>query len=518
MDSTRFAVAGIRSIVELALRFGDTEDTEIESILADIPVDVTAVLDRLDIAPDTRGYVCCAKCFACYDLDDYPDYCTKKNSRNESACGALLRKTVRRRGSRAVAPVRKYLHHDMKRWMARMLCRPDLERWLDRTVIDPATVDIECEEMRDIWDGSVLKGFKGPDGKHFILEKSKSSEGRYVFSLNMDGFNPYHNKQAGKKVTVGAIYMICLNLPPHLRYRIENVFLVGIIPGPSSPSTSQINEILKPLVQDLLLFWNHGVYMSRTFLYPKGRLIHCAVVPLVCDLPAARQLAGLGSHNSEHFCSFCRLHLHDMDELDTSKWGTRTLDEHLEIATKWRDGTREERLKLFEQHYIRWSELLLLPYWDPTRFIVVDSMHALLLGCIKRHLNDIWRMDAQLDEGTVIHAYKGSKQPSEEQVQNAWWTMRHGSDEDLGRLQLSLIKAVANQIECPRGHRNLLLHHLRAYVCPSLHGHSLFDTDLSNSVKPVVGRYQTPIPINLGGRCTQDTELFPPEQRKSPVL
>ena len=466
--SSRFALAGMRTVVGIALRMGGTGEDDAKRVVADIPAQVTDILDRLNMAPDVRGYVCCAKCFACYDIDDYPDRCTMQDSRNGPVCKALLRKSVRRRGGRSIAPVRKYLHHDMRLWMARMLCRPDLERWLDRTVIDPATIDAGLQQMRDIWDGEVLRQFQGPDKKHFILGKSRHSEGRYIFSLCMDGFNPYHNKQAGKKVTVGAMYMVCLNLPPHLRYRIENVFLVGIIPGPSSPSTSQINEILKPLVHDLLLFWDPGVYFSRTFLYPRGRLIRCALVPLVCDLPAARQVAGFGSHNSEHFCSFCRLHLHDMDELDTSLWGKRTLEEHLRLAREWRDGTREERKRIFDQHYIRWSELLILPYWDPTRFVVLDSMHALLLGCIKRHLNDIWKMDAKLDETTVFPAYKGSSQPSEEQIHQAWWTMRHGSDEELARLRLSVIKAIAGQLECPKGKRNYLLQHLRAHVSTNI--------------------------------------------------
>ena len=153
-----------------------------------------------------------------------------------------------------------------------------------------------------------------------------------------------------------------------------------------------------------------------------------------------------------------------MDELNTDLWGQRTLQEHLELATRWRDGTSEDRKKIFDEHYVRWSELLALPYWDPTRFVVLDSMHALLLGCIKRHLSDIWKMDSSLDETSVFPAYKGSQQPSEEQVQQAWWTMRHGSDEELARLRLSVIKVLADQLDCPKGKRNYLLQHLKAHV------------------------------------------------------
>ena len=95
-------------------------------------------------------------------------------------------------------------------------------------------------------------------------------------------------------------------------------------------------------------------------------------------------------------------------------------------------------------------------------------MHALLLGCIKRHLNDIWKMDAELDDSTVFPAYKGSSQPSEEQIHQAWWMMRHGSDEELARLPLSVLKVIADQIDCPKGKRNYLLQHLKAHVSNSL--------------------------------------------------
>jgi hypothetical protein len=63
--------------------------------------------------------------------------------------------------------------------------------------------------MRDIFDGETLRNFKGPDGRHFSFGKG---EGRYVFSLSVDFFNPLGNKQAGKKVSVGLISLVCLNL------------------------------------------------------------------------------------------------------------------------------------------------------------------------------------------------------------------------------------------------------------------------------------------------------------------
>ena len=103
--------------------------------------------------------------------------------------------------------------------------------------------------MRDIFDGEVLRNFMGPDGKHFSLG---NGEGRYVFSVSVDFFNPLSNKQAGKKVSVGLITLVCLNLPPHLRYKPENIFLAGVIPGPNEPRGTAINHFLRPLVNHFM--------------------------------------------------------------------------------------------------------------------------------------------------------------------------------------------------------------------------------------------------------------------------
>ncbi|KAF9440835.1 hypothetical protein P691DRAFT_639106, partial [Macrolepiota fuliginosa MF-IS2] len=77
-------------------------------------------------------------------------------------------------------------------------------------------------------------------------------EGRLVFSLNVDWFNPLGNIQNGKHVSVGTIYMTCLNLPQGIWDKMENIFLVGIIPGPNEPSLTHINHLIEPLVDVLL--------------------------------------------------------------------------------------------------------------------------------------------------------------------------------------------------------------------------------------------------------------------------
>lgn len=187
--------------------------------------------------------------------------------------------------------------------------------------------------------------------------------------------------------------MACLNLPPNLRYRPENIFLAGIIPGPKEPSLEQINHFLKPLVDDLQVLWASGIYLSRTASRSAGRLVRAAMIPLVCDLPALRKVAGYAGHShNKFFCSFCRLQKPDIHNIDPSTWPKAlSWANHIRAAKAWRDApTYKDRDSIFDSFGVRWSELLRLEYWDPTQFTVVDAMHNLFLGDIRHHCMEVW--------------------------------------------------------------------------------------------------------------------------------
>lgn len=114
--------------------------------------------------------------------------------------------------------------------------------------------------------------------------------------INVDWFQPYKHVQ----YSVGAIYIAILNFPRTLRYRRENMILVGVIPGPHEPSI-HINSFLEQLVHDLLKLW-HGVEM----LTSEGAQIICAAG--LCnssDIPATRKVGGFVGHGARKGCSRC---------------------------------------------------------------------------------------------------------------------------------------------------------------------------------------------------------------------
>ena len=82
---------------------------------------------------------------------------------------------------------------------------------------------------------------------------------------------------------MGAMYLTIMNLPRRLRFRQENVILLGLIPGPREPKRN-INAFLQPFVQ-LLRFWQ-GVLMS-VHSFQEKVLIRCALLCVACDIPAS---------------------------------------------------------------------------------------------------------------------------------------------------------------------------------------------------------------------------------------
>src|SRR5256885_2973244 len=53
---------------------------------------------------------------------------------------------------------------------------------------------------------------------------------------------------------------------------------------------------------------------------------------------------------------------------------------------------RNVKLKMHEKimSFVRWSEIYRLPYFDPTKFLIIDPMHCLFLGIAKWIVIRLW--------------------------------------------------------------------------------------------------------------------------------
>ncbi|KAI0715227.1 hypothetical protein C8Q76DRAFT_584388, partial [Earliella scabrosa] len=247
------------------------------------------------------------------------------------------------------------------------------------------------------------------------------------------------------------------------------VYLVGVIPGPTKPSAEQIDHFLAILVEELLEFWNPGVWFSRTAKVPHGRKVLAALIPLVCDLVAARQIAGLGAHNHAISpCSLCDITSLEVEETDPEKFPPRSLSAHLKAAQQWLEAdTLAERQRLFKKTGIRHSELLRLPYWNPILYIVVDTMHNLYLGLISRHIRDIWGINEKEPDGIPrgCKSPKAPPRPPKKAMLKGIRTLCYGSDEALQELSWSVIFHLCKNRGLRRaGSIALLASHLREWI------------------------------------------------------
>ncbi|KAI7941584.1 hypothetical protein MJO29_013658 [Puccinia striiformis f. sp. tritici] len=400
-------------------------------VLKSLPKCTQTVLHRLAIDPDLTFFICCPSCFATYpDGSTGPELCTNRveddskktsdlnrtgegnTSETPSFCDAPLFKDF---GCAKPSPFRRLAIQDLFSWLGRLFSRKGIEAALDQTAIKSQSPYDALLDQLDIQDSRIWKQFVGANGEQFT-----ANGGNITFGMFMDGINPHGNRIAGKHVSVTFMIMICYSLPVSLRYRSENIFLVGIAPGPKEPSLEQVNWILQPVVEQLKSLWNPGVHLSRTHQFPEGRTISAALLPFFADLPALRRSLGFAGPTARKMCSYCLLPKNEIENINIESWPLRDLDEHRHWAKKSRNSTTlKEKKKILDDQGVRYSVLLELPYWNILEYHVVDSMHNLLLGLLKWHCQRLWQMDEKVDD----FGKDPEEEPEDQQVELAHQTI-----------------------------------------------------------------------------------------------
>ena len=134
--------------------------------------------------------------------------------------------------------------------------------------------------MADIYDGGIWGDFLKCKGNDFL-----NAPRNLAFAINVDWFQPFKRRNDR---SVGAIYLVLLNLPREQRFKCENIIVAGIIPESKEPKS--LNTFLAPIVDELQALWK-GVKLttsqSRIPLTYRGAL-----------LPAVRKLCGFKGHST----------------------------------------------------------------------------------------------------------------------------------------------------------------------------------------------------------------------------
>lgn len=424
-------------------------------------MDPRKLLIMYNLDPVTCCYVCCPSCYFLYEysiiktkkrrapvsFDEHchsvsedpqsvvsgvPSHCTHRQVCTGPICGEPLFDIVIINGKTYSVPLYKYEMQDLKQWIGRVLSRPTIEEHVFK-----AFRRSRKEYMEDMWDAGHLCKILLKRGERFL--PGPVEETRLAFSFSMDSFNPFHMKEAKQTVSSTGIWLTLLNLPPHLRYRPENMFLAGVIPGPRKPSLSDINHSLGLLVNVLLEFFDPGVLYSQTARHKQGCRVRAILVPIVSDMLAARQAGGFASPTATHFCTRCNLKVQDIENLDKHSWPQRDVIEHIKVAKQWRDAeSLDEQETLFRTYGIRWSPLLKLPYWNPILFTAIEPMHVFDAGLFQNHCRQIWGIDTSNHSNkTASSTTKSIPRPSDSELEKWYGVIRATEDPEHLREQLN---------------------------------------------------------------------------------
>jgi hypothetical protein len=365
-----------------------------EDILAQMPNSIQDALSKFDLDSQTTTYAVCPSCHCTYKprfqkgslTPIYDEFCRNRPTPESGPCKEpLLHKINDRTG--LPKPIKPFVYHHFNDFVGNLLSRPDLEDAMDKACDDLKSElgNPPPEFVNDIWQADFLRSFEGPmPGTLFV---DRQEEGRYGFTFNLDFFAIEGMRVGGARTSCGLISMACLNLPPDIRHKPENMYVAGLIPGPNEPALTELNHYLKPIIDDLVVSWTQGVHYDRTALHPAGRTICCAVIAAVMDLPAARKASQLAPATSHFYCSVCQCyHLDTLGRTDHEQWMFRDNEQMRQHAEQWKDAsTVQKQDEIFKAHGTRWSEMWRLPYWNPTRQLVVDAMHCVLEGVAHHH-------------------------------------------------------------------------------------------------------------------------------------
>ena len=191
-----------------------------------------------------QQFVVCPKCNSVYEFHQcigetargqkyskkcwyvpFPNH-TRRDQRVE--CGVPLLNMVQlRSGATIFRPTKVFCYQSLKKSISLLFQQEHfvkaIQLWRERLVPE--------EIMGDVYDGNLWH-------ETYNL----------MLFLNVNWFQPFTHLTD----SLGAIYLSVQNLPRSERYKLENVILVGIIPGPKEPKFT-MNQYL-PLLRRIKIF------------------------------------------------------------------------------------------------------------------------------------------------------------------------------------------------------------------------------------------------------------------------
>ena len=389
----------------------------IKTLVQELPRTLHALKKKVGLSNEFRKYTVCRKCLSIYKDREclnraspilsskqctYIAYPNHPYPRRCLPCDATLLKPVEFSSGRTIFyPHLVYCYKSLKESLQSLLLNNDFvsncHLWHEQAQIDDGIIS-------SIYDGYIWKEFFNVTETPLINYSFSANKYSFGLALNIDWFQPYTHTTS----SVGVMYITVLNLPRFLRYKRENVILIGLIPGPHEPK-KDINSFLKPLVDELQEFWTGISLTVCDGSQKKSETVKTALLCVACDIPAGRKVCGFLGHSANLGCSKCLkifpgpVSKKDYSGFDSIHWPKQTNEYHRESISKIKECKTKTKQKDEESKYgCRYSYLLELDYFDPVRMLCIDPMHNLFLGTGKRMLS-IWEEQQLLDKRHFVN-------------------------------------------------------------------------------------------------------------------
>ncbi|SMN02100.1 hypothetical protein SPONN_442 [uncultured Candidatus Thioglobus sp.] len=297
-------------------------------------------------------------------------------------CNAALMKQVKCGSKYQSVPKKVFLYNSIIKGLTRILKRPGVLELCNKWRLHAG----KSKLISDIFDGKVWKEFNYVDHRPFL-----DVPNNIALSLNIDWFNPYEHTE----YSIGAIYFAILNLPRTERYKIENVIIAGLIPGPNEPS--RMNPFLAPVTDDLLKLWTNGIQIPTS---NDSVSVRAALLCFTSDIPATRKVCGFPGFRAKLGCSKC-LKVFPCEGFgeptdysgfaERQNWKPRTMKYHRESLKEVDAATTASgKCRLQKTYGVQYSELTRLSYLNIVRNHVIDPMHNMYLGTAKLMIK-VWK-------------------------------------------------------------------------------------------------------------------------------
>jgi len=183
--------------------------------------------------------------------------------------------------------------------------------------------------IRDVFDSKNYQTLKSK----FVQVDKKTFEHRYFDSsqdialgLSMDGFAPFNKR----KSTAWPIIVFNYNLPPEIRFHVNHILALGVVPGPKKPQ--DFDSFLWPFLQELIRL-ACGV---RSFSVLGGTFftLRAYLILVFGDIPAISMVMRMKGHNGASPCRMCEIRgLRAPDQPGTTLYVPLDRSSHPDVQT-----------------------------------------------------------------------------------------------------------------------------------------------------------------------------------------